>query len=185
MKVATGGISHESSTFTPVQTTLQSFEERRLLQGEDILRTFGGANTPIGGFIEGAKAHGFDLIPTLFAEAHPSAPAPRPLFDQLLGRMLELIANAMPLDGVLLELHGSMSVGDPDSPQGLGDAEGHILAAVRETVGPGVPVVAQLDIHSNVSQRMVSMADVLIGRESYPEIDMAARGRECYVARAR
>ena len=65
----------------------------------------------------------------------------------------------MPLDGVLLELHGSMSVGDLDGPDGLGDAEGHLLAAVRETVGPEVPVLAQLDIHSNVSQQMVAMAD--------------------------
>jgi microcystin degradation protein MlrC len=46
-------------------------------------------------------------------------------------------------------------------------------------VGLRVPVVAQLDIHANVSHRMVEMADVLIGRETYPEVDMAERGREC------
>lgn len=179
MRVATGGLSHESSTFTPVPTTIESYQERFLLEGDDILHTFAGTNTPIGGFIEGAQAHDFDLIPTLFGEPQPSAPTPRPLYDELLGRMLKGIANAMPLDGVLLELHGSMAVGDPDAPDGLGDAEGHLLAAVRETVGPKVPVLAQLDIHSNVSQQMVAMADVLIGRETYPEVDMSARGREC------
>lgn len=179
MRVATGGLSHESSTFTPVQTTLEGYKERFLLEGDDILHTFAGTNTPIGGFVEGAQAHGFELIPTLFGEPQPSAPTPRPLYDELLGRMLEGIARALPLDGVLLELHGSMAVGDLDAPDGLVDAEGHLLAAVRETVGPDVPVLAQLDIHSNVSQQMVSMADVLIGRETYPEIDMAARGREC------
>ena len=179
MRVATGGLSHESSTFTPVQTTLESYRERFLHEGDDILHTFAGTNTPIGGFIEGARAHDFELIPTLFGEPQPSAPTPRPLYDELLGRMLEGIANALPLDGVLLELHGSMAVGDLDAPDGLGDAEGHLLAAVRATVGPDVPVLAQLDIHSNVSQQMVAMADVLIGRETYPEVDMAARGREC------
>ena len=179
MRVATGGLSHESSTFTPVPTTRESYAERFLLEGDDILRTFAGTNTPIGGFIAGAQAHDFELIPTLFGEPQPSAPTPRPLYDELLGRMLEGIANALPLDGVLLELHGSMAVGDLDAADGLGDAEGHLLAAVRETVGPDVPVVAQLDIHSNVSQQMVAMADVLIGRETFPEIDMAARGREC------
>ena len=100
----------------------------------------------------------------LFASPQPSAPTPRPLYDEILGKMLQGIADALPLDGVLLELHGSMAVGDLDAPGGLADAEGHILTAVRETVGPDVPVLAQLDIHSNVSQRMVSMADVLIGR---------------------
>ena len=179
MRIATGGLSHESSTFTPVPTTIESYRERFLLEGDDILNTFAGTNTPIGGFIAGAQAHDFELIPTLFGEPQPSAPTPRPLYDKLLGRILDGIAKAMPLDGVLLELHGSMAVGDLDAADGLGDAEGHLLAAVRETVGPHVPVLAQLDIHSNVSQQMVAMADVLIGRETYPEIDMAARGREC------
>ena len=179
MRVATGGLSHESSTFTPVPTTIESYKERFLLEGDDILRTFAETNTPIGGFIEGARAHGFALIPTLLGEPQPSAPTPRPLYDELLGRILDGIAKAMPVDGVLLELHGSMAVGDLDAPDGLGDAEGHLLAAVRETVGPDVPVLAQLDIHSNVSKQMVSMADVLIGRETFPEVDMAARGREC------
>ncbi len=179
MRVATGGLSHESSTFTPVPTTIESYRERFLLEGDDILNTFAGTNTPIGGFIAGAQAHDFELIPTLFGEPQPSAPTPRPLYDELLGRILDGIANAMPLDGVLLELHGSMAVGDLDAADGLGDAEGHLLAAVRETVGPDVPVLAQLDIHSNVSQQMVEQADVLIGRETFPEIDMAARGREC------
>ena len=179
MRVATGGLSHESSTFTPVPTTIESYRERFLLEGDDILNTFAGTNTPIGGFIAGAQAHDFELIPTLFGEPQPSAPTPRPLYDELLGRILDGIADAMPLDGVLLELHGSMAVGDLDAADGLGDAEGHLLAAVRETVGPDVPVLAQLDIHSNISQQMVEQADVLIGRETFPEIDMAARGREC------
>ncbi len=63
--------------------------------------------------------------------------------------------------------------------EGVPDGEGHILTAVRELVGPKIPVVAQLDIHSNVSFRMAEQADVLIGRETYPEVDMAERGREC------
>ena len=53
------------------------------------------------------------------------------------------------------------------------------------SLGPDVPILAQLDIHANVSRRMVEMADVLIGRESYPEIDMAERGRECAAVLAR
>ena len=64
-------------------------------------------------------------------------------------------------------------------PDGIDDPEGHILAAIREGVGSTVPILAQLDIHSNVSPQMVDAADVLIGRETYPEIDMAERSREC------
>ena len=175
MLVATGSINHESSTFTPVETTWDSYRKERFgyLQGEELIDRFRGTNTPIGGFMEGAEAHGFELVPTVFANAHPSAPTPRPIFDAILDDMLQGLRAAGPLDGVLLELHGSMVA------EGIDDGDGHILTAVRDLVGPGVPILAQLDIHSNVSPLMIEKADVLIGRETYPEIDQAERGREC------
>lgn len=174
MRIVTGCISHETSTFTPVRTTWESFFDRfGRVRGSAILDRFRGTNTPTGGFIEGAEAHGFELIPTIFAEAHPSGPASRSVFDRILNDLLSGIAAAGVIDGVLLELHGAMVA------EGIDDGEGHILTAVRDLVGPSIPIVAQLDIHSNISARMVAQADVLIGRESYPEVDMAARGREC------
>ena len=178
MRIATGGISHETSTFTLVKTDLDSFRERGYLHGAEITEMFAGTNTPIGGFMEGAAAHGFEIVPTMFAEAFPSAPGSRALFDGLVDELVSGIRE-LKADGVLLDLHGSMVVDPFDSAGHLNDPEGHLLAAVREAVGPDVPVLAQLDIHSNVSTRMVEIADVLIGRESYPEIDMAERGREC------
>jgi len=174
MRVAIGAISHETSTFTPVPTTRQDYEERLggLQRGQQIIDTFADTNTPIGGFIEGAEVHGFELIPTYFAEPHPSGRTSRALFDEILGELLAELRAAGELDGVLLELHGSMAV------ERIDDAESYVLRAVREVVG-GVPILAQLDIHTNMSQEMVDAADVLIGRETYPEIDMAERGREC------
>ena len=179
MRVATGGISHETSTFTPVPTTLQSYKDRFYLHGDELLSTFRGTNSPIGGFIDGAEQHGFELILTVLATAQPSGPTPRTVFDTILDQLLQGIAEAGAIDGVLLSLHGSMVVGDLDEPDSIDDPEGHILAAVREVVGPNVPILSQLDIHSNISPQMVEMADVLIGRESYPEVDMADRSREC------
>ncbi len=178
-RVVVGGISHETSTFTPVATTLENYRERFLLRGQAILDVFRGTNTPIGGFIDGAEAHGFDLIPTLFAEPHTSAPTPRPLFDSLLGELLAGIDSAGPIDGVLLDLHGSMCAGDLDGADGVPDAEGYLLERIRARVGPDVPILAELDIHANVTPLMVRAADVLIGRETYPEVDMAERAREC------
>ncbi|MBM3802225.1 MAG: M81 family metallopeptidase [Acidimicrobiia bacterium] len=178
-RVVTGGISHETSTFTTVPTTLQSYRERFLLRGPEILKVMRGTNTTLGGYIDGAEKHGFELIPTLLAEAHTSAPTPRAVFDGLVGELLDGIRAAGPIDGVLLELHGSMCAGDLDGSDAVPDAEGHVLAEIRRLVGPGVPILAELDIHSNVSPLMVQMADVLIGRETYPEVDMAERAREC------
>ena len=174
MRVAIGGISHETSTFTTVPTTIDSANDRQGYQhGHEMIDKYRGANTPIGGFIEGAEAHGFELIPTDFWEAHPGGPLPRSDFETILSGLISGIQSAGQIDGVLLELHGAMVV------EGIHDGEGHILSAVRDCVGPDIPVVAQLDIHSNVSTQMIEMADALAGRETYPEIDMAERGREC------
>ena len=174
-RIATGSFCHETSTFTPVPTTWESYRGQRFgyLRGDEVLEKFRATHSAVGGFIEGAEKHGFELIPTVFANAHPSGPTPRPIFDAILGEMLERIGAASPIDGVLLELHGSMVA------EGIDDGEGHILTAMRDLVGADVPILAQLDIHSNVSRRMVEMADVLIGRETYPEIDQAERSREC------
>ena len=175
MRVITGAIGHETSTFTTVATTWESYRNQRFgyLIGDEIISKFRGTNTTIGGYIAGAEAHGFELIPTIYANAHPSGPTPRHIFDAILKDMLDRIAGAGSIDGVLLDLHGAMVA------EGIDDGEGHILTAVRELVGPQVPILAELDIHSNVSRRMIEMADVLIGRETYPEIDQAERAREC------
>ena len=175
MKVVIGGISHETSTFTSVATTWKSYTGERfgLLRGAELIEKFRGTNTVIGGFIDSADKHDFELVPTLFANAHPSAPTPRDIFDSIVGQLVESIQNAGKTDGVLLELHGAMVA------EGIDDGEGYILAAVREAVGPDVPVLAELYIHSNVSHRMIELADVLIGRETYPEIDQGDRAREC------
>jgi microcystin degradation protein MlrC len=58
------------------------------------------------------------------------------------------------------------------------DGEGFLLQTVRDVVGPDTPVVATLDLHANISRRMVELADVLIGYDTYPHIDMAERGEE-------
>jgi microcystin degradation protein MlrC len=174
VRIAVGGIQHETSSFTPIATTLQAFEERFLLRGDAMLATFAGSNTPVGGFLEGVEAHPeIELVPTLHAEAHPSAPSTRATFETLCDELVERIAAAGRLDGVLLDLHGAMIA------EGYEDCESTILERVRDAVGDELPIVVQLDIHANLSPRSAELADVLVGRRTYPEVDMAARGRDC------
>jgi microcystin degradation protein MlrC len=175
MRIITGGFCHETSTFTSVKTTWDSYTKERFgyLKDNQVIEKFTNTSTVIGGFIDSAEAHGFELIPTIFANAHPSAPTPRDIFESILGDMIERIEAAGKVDGVLLELHGAMVA------EGINDGDGYILSAVRRAVGENTPIAAQLDIHSNVSKTMIEMADVLIGRETYPEIDQVERSREC------
>ncbi len=174
MRVLSGTFAHETSTFTPVETTWESYRERvGYLTGQEIFDKFRGSNSIIGGYLDGAETFGFELIPTVCAHAYPSGPTPRDIFDTILNDMLDRMRAAGTVDGVLLELHGAMVA------EGIDDGEGHILAAIRDLVGPDIPILAELDIHANVSQEMVEIADVLIGRKTFPEIDQAERARQC------
>ena len=95
--------------------------------------------------------------------------------EHLTGLLSDGLRRAMeegPLDGILLALHGAMVTEIDD------DGDGYVLQTVREIVGPDVPVVATLDLHANISPRMVELADVLIGYDTYPHIDMAERAEE-------
>ncbi|MBZ0294554.1 MAG: M81 family metallopeptidase, partial [Anaerolineae bacterium] len=139
MRIAIGGLCHETSTFTPVSSTWDRFFVRE----DAVVTTFRGTNTPIGGYIDGiesAKNEGldFELVPLLFAEGHPAGPIAREVFDATLDELVQRLRDAGTVDGVLLYLHGSMVAGR-DADQ-LDDAEGYILSAVREVVGSDVPV---------------------------------------------
>lgn len=177
MRIATGGISHETSTFAPTPTTARDFETGLgLFRGRDIVERFRGTNNCTGGFIDGAARHGFDLLPLLWTFAYPGGLIARSAYDALknefLDRLAQVIAASGPVDGVLLDLHGAMVV------EGIDDGDGDFLAAVRRAVGPACPIVATFDLHGNHTQLRIDAATAVIGFDTYPHVDMAERGRE-------
>ncbi len=94
-------------------------------------------------------------VPLLYASATPGGIVTRAAYDTLRSHLLDGVRDALPVDGVLLALHGAMVA--EDAP----DAEGDLLGAVRALVGPDVPVIATLDSHANVSPAMVAAATAL------------------------
>ena len=171
MRIVIGSIRHETNTFSTVRTDLECFKERSLLEGE-VLYALEGTNTVVGGFIEAAETEDFELIPTLHAGAMPGGVVTREAFDYLLARLLQGVRDAEEFEGILLVLHGAMVA------EGHDDGEGAILQAVRETVGPTVPIVSTLDLHANITPLMVRSANILVGYDEYPHTDMRARGKE-------
>ncbi|RIK45493.1 MAG: hypothetical protein DCC58_06175, partial [Chloroflexi bacterium] len=182
MRVAIGGISHESSTFSTVPTTLQHFNERGRHEGQALLDTMRGTKTPIGGFIDAARDAAFDLVPTIYAGAVPAGPVTAEATTVLVGILTDRLRAALaagPLDGVLLALHGAM-VSELDD-----DGEAYILRAVRAIVGPDLPVIVELDLHGNISQEMVDLATVAVAYDEYPHTDPYERGYESGLLMAR
>jgi microcystin degradation protein MlrC len=165
-------LSHETNTFSTLATDRRQFETRELRYGGEVLEVYRGTATCLGGMIDGAGARGLTLLPSLAAAASPAGRVSTEFYESAKERICGDLRAAGRLDGVLLDLHGAMV------PERVEDGEGDLLAAVREVVGPTIPVGVTLDFHANVTADMVRHATLLHGYKTYPHVDMAERGRE-------
>ena len=178
-RVAIGGILHETHTFMEKGTTLADFAAQSLHFGDDLLASMRGARSGIGGMIDRALECDWQLLPTLYAAAMPAGVVTEAAYRKLLSELTNRLAQRMPLDGLLLALHGAMVA------EGELDAEADIVAQARAIVGDGVPIVVLLDMHGNISPRLVELADVLLAYDTNPHIDAYARGLDAAEIMAR
>jgi microcystin degradation protein MlrC len=176
-RIAIGGFLHETNTFAPTKATYDAFVHGggfpRMELGDGMLKNVRRINVGLAGFIEQAETEGWELVPTIFAAATPSAHVTEDAFERIATAMTDGLASAGKLDAVYLDLHGAMVAEHHD------DGEGEILARVRKVIGNDVPLVASLDLHANVTPEMVEHADALIAYRTYPHVDMADTGRAC------
>ena len=117
MRIASGGIQHETNTFSTTPTTLADFIRDsqlgpQLEGGNAIIRRYAGTGSIHGGYIDGAQSAGLELIPLLTAMACPAGVVVQQAFDTILGWFLERLESVLPVDGVLLDLHGAMVTED-------------------------------------------------------------------------
>ncbi|MGV3556559.1 M81 family metallopeptidase [Larkinella arboricola] len=172
LRVALVGIYHESNTFVEGLTTLNDFKKGHYLKGEAIRKEYEGAHHEISGIIDVLDQAGIELVPVFFAEATPGGPVEAQTLDFLLTEMLEGLKQAGPVDACLVVPHGA------GVSQNQVDMDGYWLAQVRQQVGPDLPIVGTLDLHANVSPRMVEMTDCLVSYKKNPHVDMRQTGEE-------
>ena len=174
MRIAVGGFHHETNTFAPTKASFEMFRRADgwpgLCRGGAVLADTAGINLPIAGFLEAARASGRDFAPLVWANASPSAEVEEEAFERIAGMMVDDLRDAGPVDAVYLDLHGAMVA------EHLEDGEGELLRRVRAVIGPGIPLVASLDLHANVSPLMADRADALTVFRTYPHVDMAETG---------
>lgn len=173
MKIFAGGIATESNTFSPVPTGLSDFS---IVRGSELA---GGpaANASldlsrIWGKMAGAR--GADFVFSLMAWAEPSGVTLRSAYEALRNELLRDLQAAMPVDIVLLMLHGAMVA------QGYDDCEEDILRRVRAVVGLQAVVAAELDLHCHLSESKIASADIVITYKEYPHVDINDRARELF-----
>ena len=170
------GFQHETNTFAPSLADWEAFNRGdafpAYIRGEAMQTQFTGVNIPVGGFIDAAKRHGWQLWPSVWAGASPSSYVTRDAFERIATDLLQDLKQALSqgIDAVYLDLHGAAVAEHAD------DAEGELLARVRALIGENMPLVASLDLHANVTKRMLGTADALVAYRTYPHIDMAETG---------
>ncbi len=169
-RIAIGGLWHETNTFATGLTGYDDFKAYQYVRENELIERYTDTNTEIGGMIRGATQ--LHLVPTLFAAAVPSGLIEYQSFIQLADELSELIQAAMPLDGVILALHGAAAA------ENIADADAHILKQVREIAGDLTPIIATFDYHANLSDGMIQSSSALIGYDTFPHTDMADRGEE-------
>ena len=158
----------EISSFNPVPSRYEDFTVRR---GDAVFEQR-GRNTAIGGAADVFDAHGgVELVPTYSARAGSagllSAPGWRRLSEEVLAAVA---AGARGVDGVYFSMHGAMGA------DGELDPEGYLLEQTRRIVGDGVPIVASLDLHGILTERMLRALDGLVVYHTYPHVDFADTG---------
>ncbi len=171
MRIAIGQLWQETNTFNPRPTTRRDFEDFGVLRGAELVAKMSTTNE-LGAFIQSLSAwpEQPEIVGLVRLPAWPSGLATRDTYDWLEHEMLAALDAAGPVDALLLALHGAM-VAD-----GVPDVEGAILTAIRRRVGPQMPIVATLDLHTNITRAMVEQTQTLVLFHTAPHIDVHETG---------
>ncbi len=179
-RVALLGFSIECNKFAPVATKAH-FVARTYLEGDAIAAEARALNprmlaeTP--GFVAAMDASGsWAPVGIALAMTEPNGPVEHGFFIELLDTIERRLRAALPVDAVYICSHGAALTTEEDDPDGV------LFALVRRIVGPDVPIAATLDLHANVSARMVHSLDAFIGYRTNPHLDMRERGAEAAAA---
>jgi microcystin degradation protein MlrC len=172
MRVAIGQLWQETNTFNPLPTTRQDFQHLGLFRGRQLVEAMADTNE-LGGVIQSLRAWPTapEIVGLVRLPAWPGGALTPDTFTWLRQEMVDTLRQALPVDAVLLALHGAL-VAD-----GAPDVEGAVLEAIRGLVGPKVPIIATLDLHANVTDRMVQSADAFVLYHTAPHIDIFETGR--------
>src|ERR1700745_375768 len=179
-RVALLGFSIECNKFAPPATKAH-FVARTYLEGDAIVDE---ARSPTPtmlpetpGFVVQMDASGaWTPVGVALAMTEPNGPVEHGFFVELIDTIERRLKAALPVAAVYICSHGAGLTTEEDDPDGV------LFEKVREIVGPDVPIAATLDLHANVSERMVGSVDAFIGYRTNPHLDMRERGAEAAAA---
>lgn len=174
MRVFISQLVTESNTFAPIPLGLSAYEEMGIHHGDASIIAPDGVFATLALWRRLAEGAGHEVIEGLAAQAQPGGRTLRHVYESFRDEILETIRAALPLDIILLNLHGAMSAVDYD------DCEGDLLAKIRALVGPDVVIGVEVDLHCHATAPMLRCSDILIAYKEYPHTDIAERAHEVF-----
>jgi microcystin degradation protein MlrC len=179
-RVAIIGVALESNRLAP-PAVQADFSSVFIMRGNEILVDARAKHPRImreaSSFVRAMDATGpWEPIPLVLAACYPHGPIAADLHQCFLHEIAQSLKSAAPLDAVYIANHGAMIATDHDDP------DGDIIALARETAGAAAKIVVTLDLHANLSERMVEASDLIVGYRTNPHVDMLQRGEEAAFA---
>lgn len=162
------GLKQETATFNPALTRYDDF---RVHLGGEIVSAYAGTKTELAGAMDVFReAVGIEIAPTFYAAAVSGGPIERRDLDRLLNELIESVKRSREVDAAYVCLHGAMAGEEEEDP------EGRLLAAIRDLL-PDQPIVASLDLHAVLTDRMLAAVDLLVPFHTYPHVDQYETGQ--------
>ena len=174
MKIFIACLGTETNTFSPIPTGLENFRETTLFHGDATQHAPDLFTAPLHVWRRNGELEQATVVESLAAFAQPAGITVRQVYEDLRDELLSDLKAALPVDMVLLSMHGAM-VAD-----GYDDCEGDLLSRCREVVGPDTVIGGELDLHCSITPAMCAAADALVTFKEYPHIDPADRAEELY-----
>ncbi|MGD7706181.1 M81 family metallopeptidase [Microlunatus sp. Y2014] len=165
------GLAREGNSFGGGLGTVDDFRRDTWCEGEEIFSLL-SRNDSMAGALRVADERGVEVVPTFHARSVSGPTMAADAYAELKQRVLDGLAAVVDqVDAVYLRLHGAMTA------EGCDDVEGDLLKAVRELVGPDMPIAASFDLHAHLTRDIVATTPLLAGYLTYPHVDMADTGR--------
>jgi len=174
VKTFIASLSTETNSFSPLPTGRLSFEEAGIAHGDATKRPMEYWTGPMHIWRARAEARGWPVVESLTAHAQPAGPTVRPVYEEFRDEILRDLEAAMPVDIVLLSLHGAMIAG------GYDDCEGDLIARCRVIAGPKAIIGGLLDPHCHLTEAMLTEATLLVAYKEYPHVDIPARAEDLF-----
>ena len=174
LKIFIATLATETNTFSPIPSGKTAFHGREYFRGDGSRQPPRLGNVPLIHWRRLAEADGHAVVESISAFATPAGATQKAVYEELRDEIVADLRSAMPVDVVLLFLHGAMVA------EGYDDCEGDVLEKVRAVVGAEVPIGVEIDLHCHLTEKMRANAHVIVAFKEYPHTDIPERAEDVY-----